>query len=162
MRRRKRMTAERRLERWRALQTQRLTRHALGLATIAGTLVDRHGGCVEEAGGVIQRMPPPAGLFIWEAASGRELLHVDSWNCTLFYQRGAWEQRLLTLVEQEETAMYNHTHLLEEPRPAPRTPRRCPDCQAPLAPWQAHYCGRCRRRRVDALRVAGHLAHVRL
>jgi len=101
MPRRERLSAERRFERWRALQAQRLTRHALGLATIAGTLVDRHGGCVEGEGLVIQRMPAPAGLFVWDAAYGRELLHVDTGGCALFYQRGAWEQRLLALVAQD-------------------------------------------------------------
>jgi hypothetical protein len=98
MPRRKRLTTERRAARWRTLQAQRLTRHALGLATIAGALVDLHGGCVEGEALVIQRMPAPAGLFVWEAGYGRELLHVDSGGCVLFYQRGAWEQRLLQLV----------------------------------------------------------------
>jgi hypothetical protein len=104
MARRERLTAERRYERVRTLQAERLTRHALGLATIAGALVDRHGGCVEGEALVIQRMPAPAGLFIWEAAYGRELLHVDSGGCVLFYQRGAWEQRLLHLAFQETQA----------------------------------------------------------
>lgn len=101
MPRHKRLTAERRLARWRRLQTQRLTRHALGLAAIAGALVDRRGGCVEGEGVVIQRRPAPEGLVIWEAADGRALLHVDTGDCVLFYQRGAWEKRLLTLVAQE-------------------------------------------------------------
>jgi hypothetical protein len=98
MPRRKRLTAERRFARWQALKVQRLTRHALGLAAIAGALVDFHEGCVEGAGLVIQRMPPPAGLFVWEATYGRELLHVDMAGRVLYYERGAWEQRLLQLV----------------------------------------------------------------
>jgi hypothetical protein len=96
--RRKRLTAERRFARWQALKVQRLTRHALGLAAIAGALVDLHDGCVAGAGMVIQRMPAPAGLFVWEAAYGRELLHVDAGGQVLFYQRGTWEQALLHLV----------------------------------------------------------------
>jgi hypothetical protein len=104
MPRRRRLTADRRFERWRRLQVQRLTRHALGLAAIANALVERRGGCVEGEALVIQRMPAPAGLFIWEADYGRELLHVDTGGCVLFYQRGAWEQRLLTLVAQETSA----------------------------------------------------------
>jgi hypothetical protein len=98
--RRKRLTAERRFEHRRTRLAQQLTGHALGLATIAGTLADQHGGCVEGEGVVIQRMPAPAGLFVWESAYGRELLHVDSGGCVMFYQRGAWEQRLLKLVQE--------------------------------------------------------------
>jgi hypothetical protein len=96
--RRKRLTAERRFARWQALKVQRLTRHALGLAAIAGALVDLHDGCVEGAGVVIQRMPAPAGLFVWDVGYGRELLHVDGGGRVLYYERGAWEHSLLQLV----------------------------------------------------------------
>jgi hypothetical protein len=95
-----RLTAERRCEPRRTILAQQLTGHALGLAQVAATLVDRLGGCIEGEGVVIQRLPATAGLCIWEAAYGRALLHVDSGGCVLFYQRGAWEQRLLKLVQE--------------------------------------------------------------
>ena len=84
----------------RAISATRMTRHAEGLAEIAGVLADRQGGLVEGAMLVIQRLPPPDGLFIWEAALGEELLRVDSTGRVMFYQAGPWEQRLMTLIER--------------------------------------------------------------
>ena len=77
----------------RAISATRMTRHAEGLAEIAG-------GLVEGAMLVIQRLAPPDGLFIWEAALGEELLRVDSTGRVMFYQAGPWEQRLMTLIEE--------------------------------------------------------------
>jgi hypothetical protein len=83
----------------RAISATRMTRHAEALAEIAGILADRQGGLMEGAMLVIQRMAPPAGLSIWEAALGQELLRVDSTGRIMFYQAGSWEQRLITLIE---------------------------------------------------------------
>jgi hypothetical protein len=82
----------------RAWTAAMLTRHAQGLAQIAGYLIDRQGGLVQADGLVMQYTP--SGLYIVEATHGQKLLHVDSGGRVLFYQAGTWEARLVNLVQE--------------------------------------------------------------